>query len=241
MKRSTLISAALCISLLATGCVRSPKTPAASQVSTSAAASAAAANAVHQATVEVITEMSIKDGDYEHTLVVPKLIVDGKEATEINEKLGKHIRETYPLKREGNNVDGDSTRIVWGVKNNAVSIVLLVSSVCEDYFTREVYNYDLDTLKPLEAKEVTKRLGMTDDEFLSKTTEIIKKYCTGKADYDLDKSLAAVNYDKATPFIMPDGTPGVLGCIVPAADSQFAGLESMRCFNMTTMEHETFR
>ena len=55
-----------------------------------------------------------------------------------------------------------------------------------------------------------------------------------------DFNYGKVKYEKITPFIMPDGNPGVLGCICYGEDSQFSGLESMRCFNMKTMERASF-
>jgi len=193
--------------------------------------------AAHDVSVEEIKKLSSDQGDFEYNSVAPKLIVDGNEATEINDSLSKYIEENYPLDIDGDYPDGMSTKLVWGVKDNIVSIVICARSTDSDYFTREAFNYDLDTLEELDDSEVVKRLGMTDDEFFGKTSDIVKKYCDGK-DYDLEKCLAAVNYDKITPFIMPDGTPGVICCIVYGQDSQFMGLESGRGFNMTTMEFE---
>lgn len=194
-----------------------------------------ASSAAHDVTVEEIVKLSSDQGSYVITSVAPKLIVDGQEATEINDSLSRYIEENYPLDIDGEYPDGMSTKLAWGVKDNIVSIVICASSTDSDYYTREAFNYDLDTLKALDDSEVVKRLGMTDDEFFSKTSDIVKNYCEGK-DYDLEKCLAAVNYDKITPFIMTDGTPGVICCIVYGQDSQFMGMESGRGFNMTTME-----
>jgi uncharacterized protein (DUF4415 family) len=249
--KKTIMTSALCLSLLATGCVTSQKAPASSSQATSAATTAAAtteapaesatqdtqaetseaAKTSHKATVEVITKMTIKDDTY----VVPKLTVDGKEATEINDALAKYIDENYALKKNGEYSDGYSTRLAWGANDNMVSIVLMASATSEDYFTHEVFNYDLDTLKSLDAKEVTKRLGMTEDEFLSKTSDLVKKY-SKELHYDEEKSLALVTYDKITPFILPDGKPGVLACFVHGKDSQFEGMTARICLDLNKME-----
>ena len=257
MKKATIITTALCLSLMATGCFGTQNTPAsesgnlptevttAGETTTEAATSetaliesesSEATKASHQVNVEVITTQTYSEGAYDVNSVVPKLTVDGVEATEINASLESYIQKTYPLENKGDYYEGWSTSIKWGANENTVSIVILASDTSSDYFTCEVFNYDLDTLTAIDDSEVTKRLGMTDEEFFGKTEEIINNYC-GNGRYDLDKSLAAVNYDKATPLITPDGNPGVAACIVYPVDSQFSGLESIRCFNMTTMEY----
>lgn len=251
MKKTAIISTALCLSLMAAGCYGNTGTPSGeSQASSDTGVNAVtetveseiteasgAESVQHDVTVEVITEQTYSADTYELTSVVPKITVDGVEATAINSALSSHIHENYPMKIDGNNVDGFSTRIVWGIKDNTVSIVICASETFTDYYTREVFNYDLDTLTELDDHEVTKRLGMTDEEFFTRTTAIIEKYCENPA-YDHDKSLADISYDKVTPFVLPDGTAGVLGCVVYSNDTQFAGSTSMRGFNMTTMEIE---
>ena len=180
-----------------------------------------------------IVAILVDSSGTEYKAVLPALFVDGEEATEINTSISSHIQETYPLD-DGD--DGFAIRYAYGVNNNTVSLVILISHHSSDYFTTEVYNLDLDTMNELEDGEVTKRLGMTDVEFFSKTDTVIRDYCNGMIDLDLDASIAAVNYDKITPFILPDGDPGVLACIVYASDSQFGGMESMRSFNLATMD-----
>ncbi|MCR4703509.1 MAG: hypothetical protein K5665_07610 [Saccharofermentans sp.] len=169
----------------------------------------------------------------EYKAVLPFVFIDGGEATEINTAISNHIQETYP---QDNVDDGFAIRYAYGVKSNSLSLLIRISHHSSDYFTTEVYNYDLDTMNELEAGEVTKRLGMTDVEFFSKTDTVIRDYCDGMIDLDLDASIASINYDKITPFILPDGDPGVLACIVYASDSQFGGMESLRCFNLATMD-----
>ncbi len=218
------------------GCSSNQNTPASEPpISTTEAAKPS-----QQVTVEELSRITLSEGTTELTSTYPKLIVNGKEADEINTSLREYIQKTYPMEKKGDYVDGYTVRYAWGAKDNTVSIVIIASAVSEDFFTSEVFNYDLDTLKPQKDSEVAKCLGMTDDEFFSKTADIYRNYCGGRADFDLEKSIAAINYDKITPFIMPDGNPGVAGCVYYSADSQFGGLESVRCFNMSTMEMEYF-
>ena len=135
-----------------------------------------------------------------------------------------------------------STTIAWGAKDNTLSIVICASETFTDFYTRDVFNYDLDTLKAIEDSEVTKRLGMTDDEFFAKTKEILTSFCENNPSvYDLNKTLESVKYDKITPFVTPDGMPGVLCPLCFPEGSQFSGADSMRCFNMTTMKQEYFK
>ena len=163
------------------------------------------------------------------------MIVDGKEATEINASLSDYLQKMYPMEKNGDYADGTSTRLEWGVMDNIVSIVIFASDTSSDYYTIEAFNYDLDTLTSLEDSEVTKRLDMTDDELFGKAEKLLRDLCNER-DYDLEKSIAEINYDKITPFITSEGTPGVLGRIVYPAGSQFAGLESMRYFDLGAIE-----
>ena len=251
MKRVTILSTALCLSLMATGCFGSLNTPAsesgnqptdaptAEETTEAPSAESETSGDVkvsHEVNVETVTIMTYSDGVNELVNVVPKIIVDGEEATEINASLSDYIQKTYPMEKNGDYVDGWSTKIKWGANENTVSIIIYASDTSTDYYTCEVFNYDLDTLTELDDHEVTKRLGMTDEEFFSKTEAIVKKYCDDGRAYDPDKSLEAVNYDKATPFITPDGNPGVSVCLIYSQDTQFMGAEGVRCFNMTTME-----
>ena len=186
----------------------------------------------HKVKVEVVTLKSYM----EFTRVVPRLFVDGKEATELNKSLSDYLLKKYRFDVDDEHNDGMSTRIEWGVKDNIVSFIIYASSTSEDYSTSEVLNYDLDTLMSLKPAEVTKRLGMTDEELFSKVNEIVKDYC--KEDeksytaYDYNKSSILINYDKLTPFIMPDGSAGVSATVVYSDQTQFAGLECVRLFKL---------
>ena len=189
----------------------------------------------HDVKVEAVAVRSFGKGDSKVSTIVPKISVDGKEATEINDYLSDYIQKKYPLKESGDYADGLYTRLRCGAKDNILSIIILASDTSTDYFTREVINYDLDTLKKLESSDVTKSLGMTDDAFFNKVKDIIKAACKDDG-YDLDKSLALVNYYKVTPFILPDGTIGISASLIYSDQTQFTGLECVRCFNMSSME-----
>ena len=268
MKRIKILSSALCMALLATGCNGKTAPAAESQVSTSAAvttestaaeetttteettaAEAASTEATttkveskevstgsHKVKVEVVTLQSYKTGPYEFTRVVPKLFVDGKEATELNKSIKDYLLKKYRFDVDDEHNDGMSTSIEWGVKDNIVTFIIYASSTSEDYFTTEVFNYDLDTLKALKPAEVTKRLGMTDDELFSKVKKIMKDFCKENKEhysaYDYDKSSVLINYDKLTPFIMPDGSTGVSATVVYSEQTQFGGLECVRLFKL---------
>lgn len=249
MKKKALVSALLCLSLLSSGCIAKPKTPSSeTRVSSNAAVTTEASTTDTENSPAVTRQHEVKIIDLDkstytdesnetYTSVYPKLIVDGKEATEINERLKSYILKTYPIKvkTEYGYIEGYETSYRWGVNCNIVSINIHVSGICSDYFTNEVFNYDLDTLKPVDDSEVIKRFGMTGEEFISKTKEILKKNCEGKQDFDLDKTLAAANFDNISPFITPDGQLGVLTGFVFAEDSQFGGMESVRGFDIMTM------
>lgn len=245
MKRLTIVSAVLCLSLLASGCTTKAKTltsethAPAGGTAMSEAQNNQAVNGQHDVKVEDLSKDNYTDSNNDtYTSVYPKLIVDGKEAAEINESLRDYIKKTYPIKVETEYgiTEGYETSYKWAVKGNIVSIVIHVSGICSDYFTNEAFNYDLDTLKPIDDSEVVKRLGMTDEAFFGKTSDILKKECKDIGDYDLDKTLASVNYDNITPFITSDGKPGVVAGIYYAADSQFGGMVSVRGFNLETGE-----
>ena len=234
MKKITIVSVALCLSILASGCTTNE--PAQASKPTTVTTAEETTKAAHQVNVEVVTLQSSADGDQQ---VVPKITVDGVEAAEINNTLSSYIQTEYPLDIYDDYADGMATKIYWGVKDNVLTIVIHAHETFTDYFTYDVFNYDLDTLKAMDDSEVVKSLGMTDEEFISKTSEIVKNFCSER-DYDLDKSLAAVGYENCTPFVTPDGTPGVAASIYFPADSQFGGGASLRCFNMATMEPVNF-
>lgn len=245
MKKITIVSAMLCMSLLASGCTGKPKTLSSqahvsnSTAVTTEAVTTKAATGSHTVSVEELSKDSYTD-EYNdtYTSVYPKIIVDGKEAAEINESLKSFIQKTYPLrtKTEYGYLEGYEITYSWGANANTISVIIRVSAIKSDYYTNEVFNYDLDTLKTIDDSEVVKRLGMTDDEFFSKTAEVLKKEMGENRTFDLDKTLSSLNYDKLTPMITPDGNPGVLAALDYAAGEQFGGLVNAMRFDLKAMK-----
>lgn len=233
MKKIAIVSAALCLMILAAGCTSNTKAAAGESPVSSDSVTAEDIAPSHEITVEDLTRNVVSRGEIDYISSCPKLIVDGVEATEINAAISEHVQEAYPLEFDGEYVDGYETIYKWGTNGNTVSIVVYALYVSEDYYTVEVYNYDLDTLEPLEDTEVAKRLGMTDEEFFDRTAEIFTSRYSDVRDIDLARSIAQIDYYNITPYITPEGNPGVAACIYYAQDSQFCGMESMRCFDLT--------
>ena len=243
MKKTAIVSA-LCLSLLATGCTisqpsqESESSTTASVTTESETSSEATTEAPASRNVRVETFIQKKSDDG-YTQIIPKLIVDGKEATEINEELKKYIQDNYQLDiLDDGSGNGVATSLEWGVKDNVVSIVIHANETFTDGFSNDVFNYDVDSLKALGGSEVVKAFGMTDDDFLGKTKDAVTKYCNGdnnKGVYDLDRTLEAVNYTDCTPYALPDGSPAVAARIYLPSGSQFESFEM--CFNQTTGEH----
>lgn len=233
MKKIAIVSAALCLMILAAGCTSNTKAAAGESPVSSDSVTAEDIAPSHEVTVEDLTRDVVSRGEIDYISSCPKLIVDGVEATEINAAISEHVKEAYPLEFDGEYVDGYETIYKWGTNGNTVSIVVYALYVSEDYYTVEVYNYDLDTLEPLEDTEVAKRLGMTDEEFFDRTAEIFTSRYSDIRDIDLARSIAQIDYYNITPYITPEGNPGVAACIYYAQDSQFCGMESMRCFDLT--------
>ena len=129
--KKTILTSALCLTLMATGCVNNgaaptsaPETTATSATETATETTAATTEATtessapetsetkktaHQVTVEVLKKMTYSDGNNEFSSVYPKITVDGKEASAINRSLTDHIQKKYPMEKDGGNVDGWAT------------------------------------------------------------------------------------------------------------------------------------
>ena len=180
MKKTAIISTALCLSLLAAGCTSNEPTqgtePSATteasvttEAETSSETTTEPAKAEHQVTVEEVVLLSSKEGAFEYKSVVPKIIVDGKEATEINEALSNYIQQAYPLEMDGDHASGMATRLAWGVKDNIISIVIYAGETFTDYFNYDVFNYDLDTLKGADSSRLTEILVLQQVSSIPKT------------------------------------------------------------------------
>lgn len=240
MKKTAMIIAALCLSFLASGCITkgqdipSPSEAFESEISEATTEETAEA---HEVTVDVITLVSSDDGLF--TQVVPNVTIDGNEAADINDMLSSYIRSEYPLEIHDEYSDGMSTRLYWGTKDNVLSIVICACETFTDYYTYDVFNFDLETQNRLEGREVLEHLDMTDEDFLSQASGIVESYCTDSF-YDLDRSVAAVDLDNCIPFVTPDGNIGFAAGIYYPADSQFAGSDTRRCLSLATKDIVVF-
>ena len=235
MKRPMIFALMLSLLFLTTGF--------ASERKTAVFAMEKAGEQTHQVSVVDGLRITIMGKNSEEISKIPKLIVDGKEAAEINSSISKLILEKYPMElTDYGYIDGYSVSYDWGVRGNIVSIVIYADYLSEDSGDYVVFNYNLDTLKALKDEEVVKMLGMTDKQFFSKTADAYRKYWKDSQWLDinnaedakyLDKSIKAINYDKTTPYITPGGNPGVLGTIY-LPHSQFD--HSERCFNLALLD-----
>jgi hypothetical protein len=271
MKKTVTLLMALCLSLMAAGCVNEQAAPAAEPTTTTTAvttesekssetttedtttttttaeavtsetsvsetttaeSSAEISTASHIVKVETVV---LKKSDDGYAQVVPKLIVDGKEATDVNKDLKNYIRSRYDLEIEDDgHGNGVATSLKWGANDKVVSIIVHASETFTDGFTNDVFNYDLDTLKGIEDSKVVNAFGMTDDEFFSKVKDIVKDYCGKNKGYDLDKTLGAVSYDVCKPYVQPDGNPAASVRIFLNEGEQFDSF--VLTFNLTTGE-----
>ena len=174
----------------------------------------------------------------------PKLIVDGKEATQINSSLHSYIQNKYPMEKPDKNgsVEGYHVSYEWGVRGNTVSILLIIHVMNDPndqyYHLYEAFNYDLDTLKQLEGSEVAKRFGLNDEQFFAKVADLYAHYweCQLGGDSDesksvLKKNVKAISYENVTPFITPGGYPGAV-CTITVPDRNN---KQVVCFNMVNM------
>jgi|GEM_PF-4870896 len=198
--------------------------------------------------VEVTTQLEMMltdDNGNEFRMIIPKLIVDGKEATAINVALKEFIEQNHPLERTSHMngdtekwyVDGEETSYEWGVKGNIVSIVIQADETFTDGFRYDIFNYNVDTLEAASNEEVMGAFGMTVDEFNGKVADAYRAYwnsVTYMQEYmaDLDKSIDAIPTN-VTPFVTPDGGAGAAGLIYNSG-SQFP--ERINCFELETLE-----
>ena len=207
---------------------------------TATEAPAASTHRVEVADQSVTTLKDNNGGEYK--TIIPKLIVDGKEADSINAALRDHINRNHPLTQDEYGVNGEETRYAWGVRGNIVSIVVIASETFTDGIGYDVFNYNVDTLQAAGKDEVIKAFGMTADEFCGKVAEAYRAFWNGRPYLqenmsDLDRSIGEISLANASPFITPAGAPGAAGHIY-VTGSQFP--ESVKCFNLETLEIEYF-
>ena len=207
---------------------------------TAAEAPAASTHRVEVADQSVTTLRDNTGGEYK--MIIPKLIVDGKEADSINAALRDHINENHPLTQDEYGVNGEETRYAWGVRGDIVSIIIIASETFTDGVGYEIFNYNADTLQAAGNDEVIKAFGMTADEFCSKVADAYRAFWDSRPYLqenmsDLDKSIGAISLANVTPFITPDGNLGAAGHIYMTG-SQFP--EIVKCFDLDTLVIESF-
>ena len=188
-----------------------------------------------------VTAFQDPDGG-EYRTVIPKLIVDGKDAEAINAALREHISTHHPLTQTEYGVTGEETRYAWGVRGDVVSIVVIASETFTDGVGYEVFNYNADRLAAADNKEVLEAFGMSADAYGARVAEAYRVYWDGRPYLqehmsDLDKSIAAISLENTAPFVTPSGHLGAAGRIY-VTGSQFA--ESVKCFDLDTLELEYF-
>lgn len=207
------------------------------------AATEAPAASTHRVEVADQSVTTLKDNTGgEYKMIIPKLIVDGKEADSINAALCDHINRNHPLTQDEYGVNGEETRYAWGVRGNIVSIVIIASETFTDGIGYDVFNYNVDTLQAAGNNEVIKAFGMTADEFCSKVADAYRAFWDSRPYLqenmsDLDQSIGAISLANVTPFITPDGSLGAAGHIYMTG-SQFP--EIVKCFDLDTLEIESF-
>ena len=194
-----------------------------------------------EVTDQSVTTYRDADGS-EYKTIVPRLIVDGREADAINAFLRDHIGQNHTLTQDAYGVSGEETRYAWGVRGDLVSIVVIASETFTDGVGYEVFNYSADTLQAAGNEEVIKSFGMSADEFCGRVADAYRAYWDSRPYLkenmaDLDRSIAAISPADTVPFITPGGGPGAAGRIY-VSGSQFA--ESVKCFDLDSLELEYF-
>lgn len=237
MKRPMILAIMLCLSLLTTGFASEQKTA-------DVFAMEKAGEQTHQVSVVDGSRIAIMGKNSEEISKIPKLIVDGKEATQINSSLHSYIQNKYPMEKTDKNgsVEGYHVSYEWGVRGNTVSILLIIHVMNDPndqyYHLYEAFNYDLDTLKQLEGSEVAKRFGLNDEQFFAKVADLYAHYWERQLGGDSDesksvlkKNVKAISYENVTPFITPGGYPGAV-CTITVPDRNN---KQVVCFNMVNM------
>ncbi len=254
MKRFTALTMILIVGgSLLTGCY--------STAATTAASSETAASSVQETAASVsshiveVADQSVTaftdDSGTEYKKIIPKLIVDGREADSINAELSDYIDQNHHLEKveysdgdvTGSYVDGETTRYAWGVSGNIVSIFIISSETFTDGVRYEVFNYNVDTLQTADNDEVIKSFGMTEEEFNNKVADAYRAWWNAETWLRedmaaLDKSIGAISSANVTPCVLPDGDPGAAGLVYMPQGSQIP--EVTRCFNLDSLERENF-
>ena len=202
-----------------------------------------------EVTDQSVTVLTDDEGQ-EYKTIIPKIIVDGKEADAINAALSDFINENYRLEKVEVSdddyttcyVDGMTTRYAWGVRGDIISVIIISSETFTDGVGYDIFNYNADTLQPAGNDEVISSFGMTEDEFNSKVADAYRVFWESQTwlkddKAGLDNSINGISSGSVTPFVTPDGNIGAEGTIY-ISDSQFP--EQIKCFDLDALTVEYF-
>ena len=256
MKKTLLVTAALCIAVMAAGCSKTEETSYATTMDTTAETAASETDisdetegtetpaSQHEVVVEDQSVTTLSDEAGEYVSVIPKLIVDGQEAEAINYDLKTSLTDKYQMEKDANSgyVTGYEMRYAWGMKGNIVSIVVIAGYIGEDGADYAVFNYDVDNMTALNGDEVVERLGMSVDGFFESVANVYRTYWEKEpwlgADYNdmLERSISVIDFEHVKPFITPSGHTGFAGYIYTPTQSA----EGYACFDMEDCVRERF-
>lgn len=204
-------------------------TEATAEVTTEATSESTEAPApAHKVEVEEVVLDSKKDANgNEYKTIVPKITIDGKEASELNASISSVIQKNYGLEENGEYVDGYQTKFVWAVKDNIVSIIFDADYLTEDGGDTVAFNYNIETLAAVSNADVIKAYGLSEDDFKKKVADAYTGYwdntewLKNQDKTNLNKSIEAISLTSVTPCVLPNGELGVIGLIYLPAGEQF--------------------
>ena len=228
------------------------ETPATSEATTEATAASSDTSAsdtsetaaVHKIEVADLSRVTLSDDYDEYVTKVPKLIVDGEEATAINMEMNNYILKNYTIEMDNveKRVMGDVVDYVWGHQGNIVSIILKISNVNEDGTRYDFFNYNVDTLERVSNDEILAAFGMDSATMKTKLADAYKAWWDSEEwlkefKNDLQKSIDNIKDDNVTVFICPEGHISAAGTIYTSG-AQIP--ESTKCFDLETNTVEYF-
>ncbi len=184
--------------------------------------------AAHKVEVEEVVLDTKKDANgNEYKTIVPKITIDGKEASELNASISSVIQKNYGLEENGEYVDGYQTKFVWAVKDNIISIIFDADYLTEDGGDTVAFNYNIETLAAVSNADVIKAYGLSEDDFKKKVADAYTGYwdntewLKNEDKANLKKSIDEISLTTVTPCVLPNGELGVIGRIYLPAGSQF--------------------
>ena len=216
-------------------------TPASSEES---ASDTTESEVVHKIEVADLSRVTLSDDTSEYVTKVPKLIVDGEEATSINMEMNNYILKNYSIEMDNveHRLSGDVVDYVWGHRGNIVSIILKISNVNEDGTRYDFFNYNVDTLAPVSNNDIMALYSMDSATMKGKLADAYRTWWDSEEwlkEYkdDLQKSIDNIKDDNVTVFICPEGHISAAGTVFTNG-AQIS--ESTKCFDLETGAVEYF-